>query len=767
MLSIQFTKTLIQTNNPDICSLGVEIFLNIGGLIPGHSYQLNFTKVTSEGVVSFDPPYETFVANSTVIGNFLVKATCQDARYYIFNASLTDLSTEDIVEDNITLDCGGIPPGITPTPTNTATPTNTPTQTPTNTTTPTATTTTTNTPTSSETPTPTVTITATNTNTPTQTPTNTVTSTQTPTNSATPSQTPTHSPTSTGTPPVSPTPTNTPTNTFTATNTVTPTQTPTNTITNTPTLTNSPTATITSTPTVTPTNTSTPTQSITASITPTLTATPTTTSTPTNTGTQTPTPSPTNYPLDECIGTDKPSYFLGCCTNNKLISPHHRIQIVFVNLNIGNRYFFEVVGTDNVKVYSTEDNFVAKYYEYLTTAFIAIQTEFCELNYITINLYDENKNLLKTRSVLVSCESEEYKNVNDCNGASVFFINDPINSNLCFYFADDCRKIINVTPTPTATNTVTPTNTVTSTTTQTPTPTPTNTQTPTNTVTPSQTSTNTPTPSVTSTNTPTPTTTSSPTPTTTVTSSITPTNTPTPSLVNRCAIRNYLIVKAGTTETLPYTNLSGSYRSAIMTGFRSPLTIDGVLLNVGDIVLVKNNTGGTTWTGCDVYTVQNVGSQFAPWVLVSYIPSKGEWCTLFSDSFSGTQDQYCPVYIQQGGINGKSEWLLPSDFAIQGAIQSDLRCVDDVVIRQVRLATVANVVLSGLPVIDGIQTSINDRILVKDQSNPVENGIYIVAGTDKAWYRSPDARDNLNMITELRVYVSQGVVNKDSVWVLS
>lgn len=96
-----------------------------------------------------------------------------------------------------------------------------------------------------------------------------------------------------------------------------------------------------------------------------------------------------------------------------------------------------------------------------------------------------------------------------------------------------------------------------------------------------------------------------------------------------------------------------------------------------------------------------------------------------------------------------------------------MRCVDDVIIRQVRLATVANITLTGLPVIDGIQTSINDRVLVKNQTDPIENGIYIVAGADKSWYRSSDVRDNLNIITELRVYVSQGVVNKDSVWIIN
>ena len=44
--------------------------------------------------------------------------------------------------------------------------------------------------------------------------------------------------------------------------------------------------------------------------------------------------------------------------------------------------------------------------------------------------------------------------------------------------------------------------------------------------------------------------------------------------------------------------------------------------------------------------------------------------------------------------------------------------------------------LSGLTTIDGISLSDGDRVLAKDQSNPVDNGIYIVTGI--TWSRSPD-----------------------------
>lgn len=61
----------------------------------------------------------------------------------------------------------------------------------------------------------------------------------------------------------------------------------------------------------------------------------------------------------------------------------------------------------------------------------------------------------------------------------------------------------------------------------------------------------------------------------------------------------------------------------------------------------------------------------------------------------------------------------------------------------VRLAsTGGNLPLSGLPVVDGVQSAIGDRILVKNNTNAIENGIYVAQAT--AWFRDYDfdgARD--------------------------
>lgn len=54
----------------------------------------------------------------------------------------------------------------------------------------------------------------------------------------------------------------------------------------------------------------------------------------------------------------------------------------------------------------------------------------------------------------------------------------------------------------------------------------------------------------------------------------------------------------------------------------------------------------------------------------------------------------------------------------------------------VRVATTANITLSGTQTIDGVAVIAGDRVLVKDQTATSQNGIYVVAAG--AWSRAPD-----------------------------
>lgn len=80
----------------------------------------------------------------------------------------------------------------------------------------------------------------------------------------------------------------------------------------------------------------------------------------------------------------------------------------------------------------------------------------------------------------------------------------------------------------------------------------------------------------------------------------------------------------------------------------------------------------------------------------------------------------------------------------------------------VRAATTANITLSAPQTIDGISVIAGDRVLVKDQSTPATNGIYLVAAG--AWTRVTDM-DVWAEVPAAFTFVEQGTVNADTGWV--
>jgi hypothetical protein len=79
----------------------------------------------------------------------------------------------------------------------------------------------------------------------------------------------------------------------------------------------------------------------------------------------------------------------------------------------------------------------------------------------------------------------------------------------------------------------------------------------------------------------------------------------------------------------------------------------------------------------------------------------------------------------------------------------------------VLVATTANITLSGEQTIDGITTS-SSRVLVKNQSTPANNGIYVSASG--AWSRSSDA-NTWNQLVSAYVFVEEGTTQADTGWV--
>src|SRR5262249_53075825 len=77
----------------------------------------------------------------------------------------------------------------------------------------------------------------------------------------------------------------------------------------------------------------------------------------------------------------------------------------------------------------------------------------------------------------------------------------------------------------------------------------------------------------------------------------------------------------------------------------------------------------------------------------------------------------------------------------------------------VRVCTRSPVTLRGLPATDGVQLASGDRVLVKHQDNPVDDGVYVANA--RAWTRAPDGAPNLGLLVEVEEGTSRGT------WVLT
>ena len=75
----------------------------------------------------------------------------------------------------------------------------------------------------------------------------------------------------------------------------------------------------------------------------------------------------------------------------------------------------------------------------------------------------------------------------------------------------------------------------------------------------------------------------------------------------------------------------------------------------------------------------------------------------------------------------------------------------------VRVATTANITLSGAQTIDGVSVVAGNRVLVKNQTDASGNGIYVAA--TGAWTRAQDCADDGDLVTGTEVRVNSGTAN--------
>jgi hypothetical protein len=103
---------------------------------------------------------------------------------------------------------------------------------------------------------------------------------------------------------------------------------------------------------------------------------------------------------------------------------------------------------------------------------------------------------------------------------------------------------------------------------------------------------------------------------------------------------------------------------------------------------------------------------------------------------------------------------LDTDAATKGYVDSVAQGLDPKA--SCVVATTANITLSGTQTIDGVAVVASDRVLVKNQSAPAENGIYVVAAG--AWSRATDM-DVWAEVPNAFTFIEQGTTQADTGWV--
>jgi hypothetical protein len=82
-----------------------------------------------------------------------------------------------------------------------------------------------------------------------------------------------------------------------------------------------------------------------------------------------------------------------------------------------------------------------------------------------------------------------------------------------------------------------------------------------------------------------------------------------------------------------------------------------------------------------------------------------------------------------------------------------------------RVVTSSNITLSGTQTVDDVALAVNDRVLVRSQTDPVENGIYYVATA--AWERAPDFDGTRDVLRGTGVAIAEGTTYVNTIWQLS
>lgn len=216
----------------------------------------------------------------------------------------------------------------------------------------------------------------------------------------------------------------------------------------------------------------------------------------------------------------------------------------------------------------------------------------------------------------------------------------------------------------------------------------------------------------------------------------------------------------------------------------SAVTAQPVSLAVGE--LAYSDSSDTLWIGDNTGTPVAIGGAVAFTKLagieagaqvntVASVAGKTGTVTLVIGDISGLQsaldgkadDGDLASYLglaggtMSGFITLHSDPTIPSHAATKQYVDNMALGLDFK--ESVLAASTANITLSGAQTVDGVALVAGNRVLVKNQTAPAENGIYIVSAS--AWSRAPDADTTAEVSKGMFAFVEGGTANGGSAWV--
>lgn len=194
----------------------------------------------------------------------------------------------------------------------------------------------------------------------------------------------------------------------------------------------------------------------------------------------------------------------------------------------------------------------------------------------------------------------------------------------------------------------------------------------------------------------------------------------------------------------------------------------------GQLVITGDAAGTTTNTTYGLATVTQANSgNFVKITLDGFGRVSGNTAVTTTDITTLVDSQYLRLDgtgTMAGNLNVGGNLVTNVATPVSGTDAANKNYVDNAVSgitwkTAVQAATTGNIVISSAASgYDGVTLVAGSRVLVKNQTNPVENGIYVFSATAAPLTRSTDMAAGSNASSDA-VFVESGTVNGDSGWV--